>query len=155
MTTPHQEDAIATMRDVLQDDFLTLQVLRSTATEDFAAGTCRLQAVVSAEPLAAEAEIDAQGVGVVAAFFDGLRARFAPEHPSLRSLSFSSFDVRGLIEESGDGDRSSPGLLEKTPEDTIFPLEFPEIGSSLRPPYFQRNFRKSLPDPTGHGGPPP
>ena len=107
MTTPHQEDAIATMREVLQDDFLTLQVLRSTATEDFASGTCRLQAVVSAEPLAAEAEIDAEGVGVVAAFFDGLRARFAPEHPSLRSLSFSSFDVRGLIEESGDGDRSN------------------------------------------------
>lgn len=107
MTTPHQEDALTSMRDVLQGDFLTLQVLRSTATEDFAAGTCRLQAVLSAEPGDEHVAIEAEGVGVVAAFFDGLRARFAPEFPSLSSLAFSSFDVRGLFEESGEGDRSN------------------------------------------------
>lgn len=106
MNPQHQQDALAQMREVLHADLLELEVLRSQSTEDFAGGTCRLEATVSASTQEAPFEVVGDGVGVVDAFFGAMQRRFAPEHPSLSSLRFTSFAVRGLLEEGGDGARA-------------------------------------------------
>ena len=103
MNPQHQIDAMAQMREVLHADLMALEVVRSQCAEDFAGGTCRLEATVKVSTLDGPIEVVGDGVGVVDAFFGALQARFAPEHPSISSLRFTSFAVRGLLEESGDG----------------------------------------------------
>ena len=42
----------------------------------------------------------ASGVGLIDASFEALAAHFEPEYPSLRSIRFASFEVRGVLEDS-------------------------------------------------------
>lgn len=94
-----QNDAIAQMRDVLQDGFLELQIARYTLEEDLAAGVCRVQCQVclnGADPVAVEGE----GVGTIDALFNGLKRRFASEYPSLESIRFTGLFVKGLMTDS-------------------------------------------------------
>ncbi len=107
MTPQQQNDALTQMRDVLQAEFLDLEVVRSVAHEDFAGGTSRVEATLQASNGSDRVEIDGSGVGVVDAFFGALQARYAPENPSLTSIHFTSFAVRGLFEEDAEGTRTN------------------------------------------------
>lgn len=101
-TNPAQEDALAQMRDVLRGDFLALRVSAYALDEDLDAGAARVRAslvINDGEPV----EIVGEGVGMIDAFFRALMARFAPEYSSLESITFSSLQVRGLIDERTSG----------------------------------------------------
>jgi hypothetical protein len=95
-----QQDAIARMRDVLQDEYLTLSVEQYQASEDFAEGRCTMQCTVLESPGGRRLAVEGRGVGLIDAFFAGLIAQYSADHGSLASLRFSSFSVRGLMAES-------------------------------------------------------
>ena len=101
MTTPqHQEDAQRQMRDALQDEFLEMRVASYVLSEDLESGHARVSCdlrVGNADPI----EVTGEGVGVIDAVFAALKNRYAPEYPSLDSIRFSSFSVRGLMDDSG------------------------------------------------------
>lgn len=90
------------MREVLGDDFLRLS-FSHYRLEATAGGPSMLTCEVVEEPPQRTFTIAGEGVGLVDAFFRGLCERYRQEHPSLETIRFSSFSVRGLIRnESGD-----------------------------------------------------
>ena len=94
------------MRDVLQDDFLKLIVTDYNLAENLAEGRCHIECNVVEQPGDRRLPISGDGVGLVDAFFAGLCSRYHAEHPSLKSIRFNSFSVRGLISESDNGQAS-------------------------------------------------
>lgn len=93
-----QERMIALMKEILQDDYLELSVRLYSLTESLEdeEGLCRLTCnLVNAD--GTEMTVESEGVGVIDALFSGLRARLAGDYPSLKSIRFSQFDIKGLI----------------------------------------------------------
>lgn len=95
-----QEDALSRMREVLQDDLLTLTVSGVSMQEDFEHRRCAVSCVVREQPGDRALAIEATGVGLIDAFFAGLGAHYAGDHPSLSTLRFTGFEVRGLMADS-------------------------------------------------------
>jgi len=85
------------MREVLSDEFRTLEVRRYSIEEDFRDGHCTVRCQGVESPGEREFEVNGKGVGMLDAFFSGLRDRYQGEFPSLASIRFSSFSVRGLM----------------------------------------------------------
>ncbi|MGH1344966.1 MAG: alpha-isopropylmalate synthase regulatory domain-containing protein [Nannocystales bacterium] len=85
------------MREVLSDEFRTLEVRRYAIDEDFGDGHCTIRCEAVESPGQREIEVNGKGVGMLDAFFSGLRERYQGEFPSLASIRFSSFSVRGLM----------------------------------------------------------
>lgn len=123
--TQKQDKMITLMREILQDDLLQLSVRLYTLSESFEEEeplcrlTCHLQNADGTE-----LTVESKGVGVIDALFNGLRDRLADEYPSLRSIRFSQFDIRGLISVE-DGPSTSKAKAEATvgilnSEDTEF-----------------------------------
>ncbi len=95
--------SLGKMREILQEDFMTVSVLAYEIREELADGLCRVRCEL--KEVAASMDdnfvtIEGSGVGLVDAFFDGLANRYRGEHPSLGSIRFSSFAVRGLMSEA-------------------------------------------------------
>lgn len=99
---PAQERALVQMRDVLQDDFVEFRVTAYELTEDFETGRAEIRCHVCVNG-APPFDVVGEGVGMIDAFFNGLKARFAPEYPSLESIRFTEFSIRGLVGESRAG----------------------------------------------------
>ena len=91
-----QERMISIMREILQEDYLSIHINSFTAREEFDAQrsqmSCALE-LADGRSLAIEGE----GVGTIDALFNGLKDRLADDFPSLRSIEFAEFSVRGLI----------------------------------------------------------
>lgn len=85
------------MRTVLGDDFLTLEVSDYTLRESFDEEYCVVVCHVTENPGARRFSVEGKGVGMLDAFFSALCARYQQEHPSLESIRFTHFDVRGLM----------------------------------------------------------
>lgn len=98
--THQQTNALARMRDVLQEDFLTLELHRYTLREDLLENQLTFDGVIAMSPTGQILEVNGVGVGLIDAFFNALVTRFAAEHSSLDSLTFTSFAVRGLMQET-------------------------------------------------------
>lgn len=98
------------MREVLGDEFLTLSFsdYRLEATHG---GPSVIRCTVIENPGDRRLVIEGEGVGMVDAFFRGLCARYQQEHPSLETIRFSSFSVRGLTREAS-GERASDAKAE-------------------------------------------
>lgn len=96
------EEALARMRDVLQEDFLTLRIQGYQLNEDFVASTARIMCTVEEGDGEVRFGIESEGVGLIDALYKGLQQRYADEHPSLRYIRFTSFQVRGLMNESAN-----------------------------------------------------
>lgn len=93
-----QNKMIALMREILQDDYSELSVRHYTLDESFdeEAPTCRLTCLLRSEN-GTEITVESDGVGVIDALFNGIRDRLADDYPSLKSITFSQFNIRGLI----------------------------------------------------------
>jgi hypothetical protein len=85
------------MREVLSGDFRTIEVRRYVLEEDFHDGHCTIRCEAVESPGARAFEVKGKGVGMLDAFFSALRERYQGEFPSLASIRFSSFSVRGLM----------------------------------------------------------
>lgn len=83
------------MREILQDDYLGLKVEAYTMREELEAGTCKIACELrrGKDKIVAEGE----GVGMIDALFAAMKTWLAEDYPSLKSIDFSQFNVRGLL----------------------------------------------------------
>lgn len=91
-----QERMISIMREILQDDYLHVNINHFTAREEFDAQRCLMSCALELAD-GRTLSIEGEGVGMIDALFNGLKDRLAGEYPSLRSIDLAEFAVRGLI----------------------------------------------------------
>ena len=127
------QDAIHLMQDALQESFLTLAVERIQLEESFLEDRCRVTFEVVESPSDARYAIEADGVGIVDAFFAGLKRRYAQEHPSLQSLKFSRFEVRGATADQHDSSaraEAEVGIRNSYGTEFLFRADTPSVNRS-------------------------
>lgn len=110
---PVQADALKTMREVLSEDFRTFEVRRYRLEEDFGDEHCTIACEVVENPGERAFEVAGRGVGMLDAFFSALRKRYQGEFPSLETIRFSSFAVRGLMGDA-NGEQATDAKAEAT-----------------------------------------
>ena len=93
-----QEQMIATMQEVLQEDYLHMSVKTYTVTEDLEEGTCRISCELRHQDNGERMVVEGEGVGTIDALFNAIKTQLAEEYPSLRSIRFSQFTIQGLME---------------------------------------------------------
>jgi hypothetical protein len=127
------QQALHLMQDALQEAFLTLRVDRIELRESFTEDRCDVSFEVVESPSGVRAQVDASGVGIVDAFFQGLKRRYATENPSLQSLRFSRFHVRGAVSEQHNSDaraEAEVGILNSYGTEFVFRAESPSVNRS-------------------------
>lgn len=92
-----QEEAVSLMKEILQDEMLDLEVEAYTLKESFKENRCEICLSVRDRTSGDLRNVEGAGVGIVDATFQGLKARFSDDYPSLDSISFSAFNVKGLM----------------------------------------------------------
>ena len=107
-----QSRMISLMKEILQDDFVHMEVKSYHVTESLDEDTCRISCHLVHED-GTDLTVEGQGVGTIDAFFNGLKMRLSDEYPSLKSILFSQFNIRGLIS-SEDGASGSQAQAEAT-----------------------------------------
>lgn len=110
MTQTNQEQMIGIMKEILQDDYTEFDVKMYSITERLETESlCRFNAsLLNAN--GNELLVEGEGVGSIDALFNGLKQRLGDEFPSLKSLTFSQFNIRALL----TADRSSKAEAEAT-----------------------------------------
>jgi hypothetical protein len=108
-----QERSLSLIKEILKDKFLDLTMVGYEMREDFdsseARVVCRVRDVRSGDTQT----IEGQGVGVIDAFFHGLKARLADRYKSLETIRFTGFTVKGKMD-TGRAPASSDALAEVT-----------------------------------------
>lgn len=101
-----QEKMRGLMQEILQDEFMDLDVESYSVDEKFQEQKCRIRCQMTiGDDDNGRMEVSGEGVGTIDALFSALRAELAEDYPSLKSISFSEFTIRGLL--SSEGDRAS------------------------------------------------
>jgi len=87
------------IRDVLKETYLGLDITHIALVEDIAGGAgSRVDVTLrEARDDTRERSISGKGVGIVDALYHGLVQHYAPEYPSLRTITFTGFDVTGRM----------------------------------------------------------
>ncbi len=108
MTMIHKQEEMAEkMRDILGDKLLVLQAIAYQLDEDFDTNVARIKLkLVDVNDKNRVVVVEGQGAGLVDACFNGLLGAFADEHPSIKSISFRNFTVKGLMS-TGDTRRAN------------------------------------------------
>lgn len=83
------------IREILGEDYLALRVDRYTFEEDVRTNRGRIRCELRHDGSGQPEVIEGEGVGIIDAFFHGLKAHFARSCPSLQSIQFVSFGIRG------------------------------------------------------------
>ncbi|MBI5481079.1 MAG: hypothetical protein HY906_19635 [Deltaproteobacteria bacterium] len=108
-----QERCLALMKEILRERFLDLAMVGYELREDFDASEARIVCRVRDVRTGETQVIEGQGVGIIDAFFHGLKARLAGRYKSLDTIRFSGFTVRGKMD-TGRAPASSDALAEVT-----------------------------------------
>lgn len=95
-----QEEALSRMREVLQEDLISLSVAGVRIDEDFEKNRCAVVCTVVETPAGTSMGVESDGVGLIDAFFNGLRLRYETQWPSLNTIRFTGFQVTGLMADS-------------------------------------------------------
>lgn len=93
---PKQDAMVSKMKEILQEGYLQLHVSAYTVNELLDEGRCTLNCVLhdqDQQPM----HVEGEGVGTIDALFNGLKTMLAGQYPSLNSISFSQFSIRGLM----------------------------------------------------------
>lgn len=102
-----QVEMLEKMRDILGDDFLVLKALAYQLDEDFDTGQSHIRLkVVNESNKNTVLVFEGEGAGLVDACFHGLLAAFAEQYPSLKSITFQDFSVKGIMT-TGDASHSN------------------------------------------------
>ncbi len=109
----NQKKMRSLMEEILQDDYMELEVETYRLEESFVEGQCRIHCQMKALNDEGPVEVSAQGVGTIDALFAALKAYLAEDYPSLRSIEFSQFGIQGLISNE-DGVASAKSEAEAT-----------------------------------------
>lgn len=92
-----QQEAFALMREVLQEDLLQLNGESYKLEESLTDNSCNVFLDVRNPHRDEVFQIEGTGVGLVDAVYRGLKARLAKEYPSIESIEFVSFEVKGIM----------------------------------------------------------
>lgn len=92
-----QKSMIGLMKEILQEDYVAFSVKNYSISEQLNnASLCRLNAcLINAD--GSDFVVEGEGVGSIDALFNGLIKRLADEYPSVRSISFSQFEIKALL----------------------------------------------------------
>jgi len=93
-----QERLLQLCKEILRDDYVVLKILRYEIREDLETGESGVTCVIRDSASGGEYTITGSGVGGIDAFFHGLKAHFAREHLSLKTISISDFRARAQME---------------------------------------------------------
>ena len=108
-----QERSLRLMKEILKERFLDLAMVGYEMREDFDANEARIVCRVRDVRTGETQTIEGQGVGIIDAFFHGLKARLADRYKSLETIRFTGFTVKGKMD-TGRGPASSDALAEVT-----------------------------------------
>jgi hypothetical protein len=112
-----QSDIHNSVRDILGDDYMQLQVTRYSLTEDLATGRAAIATQLLRVGQGPLRSIEGEGVGLVDALFKGIQAALVEEFPSLAHIHFSAFAVSADFRNARAGSRSdAPGTVRATVE---------------------------------------
>lgn len=136
MQDEKQQEMISKMKEVLQDDYLHLEVDSYTLSEDLDEESCTIQCKLRRVDDSAFT-VEGQGVGAIDAFFAALRDRLADDYPSLKSIRFSEFKIEGLLS-SDVGPRQTTkaeaeatvGILNSEGKEFVFKSTAPSVSRS-------------------------
>jgi hypothetical protein len=95
-----QEDALVQMREVLHENYRELKVESYRLDENVADEQATILSRIRIEPGGRTIGIEGSGNGLIDAFFNAARDRFASEYPSLKNIRFTTFRARGLLREA-------------------------------------------------------
>jgi hypothetical protein len=86
------------MRDILGEEYVTLKILSYRLEEDLETEHARIscQLVNGTQPQAVR-QVEGEGRGLLDACFHSLLNSLAEEYPSLKTISFKDFSVKGLM----------------------------------------------------------
>jgi hypothetical protein len=108
-----QERSLALMKEILKERFLDLAMVGYEMREDFSGNEARIVCRVRDVRTGETQVIEGQGVGIIDAFFHGLKARLADRYKSLDTIRFIGFTVKGKMD-TGRDPASSDALAEAT-----------------------------------------
>ncbi len=98
MNASKQQEMIGTMKEILQESYLHMSVRSYTVREDFEGeGECRISCALVHQDSGEEFVLEGEGVGTIDAFFSAIKTRLADDYPSLHDVTFSQFEIRGLL----------------------------------------------------------
>lgn len=129
---PKQEKMISLMKEILQEDYVHMAVKSYHASESLEERTCRITCHLVQDD-GTELTVEGTGVGTIDAFFNGLRDRLADDYPSLKSILFSQFVIRGLISADHPDDptkaeaEATVGILNSEGQEFIFKTVAPSV----------------------------
>ncbi len=114
-TQYEQEEMLERMRDILGEDFMVLKAVAYHLEEDFDTGQAHIRCkLINISNDNEVMNVEGSGSGLVDACFHGLLARFAEHHPSLRSISFKDFEVKGLMSTGNEDKANAEAQVELT-----------------------------------------
>lgn len=95
----HRHRATHSMiRDVLKDAYLGLEVEQIEMTEVVGSGGTDVRVKLRETGDASrELTLEGRGAGIVDALYHGLISHYAPEYPSLKTIKFTGFEVKGRM----------------------------------------------------------
>ena len=104
-TIPNQ--MTATMREILQQDYLSYRVLSYTLREDLTRGISRISCELEEQTGGEKLGVEGEGLGMIDALFHALKRSFSETYASLEHIRFSEFRVEGLMERLTDAPEAS------------------------------------------------
>ncbi len=92
-----QSDMLEKMRDVLGEEYVVLKIVGYQLDEDFETSVARIHCKLVEESTHNVTTIEGKGSGLVDACFHGLMGTLAETYPSLRTITFQDFLVKGIM----------------------------------------------------------
>src|ERR1700753_3536400 len=92
----HQHETELLMRELLGEDYVTFGATTLTLEENFESERVRVRCEVKNGGGTKHA-ISGEGVGLIDAFFSGLKARLSEQYPSLKTIVFADFSVKADV----------------------------------------------------------
>lgn len=136
MREEKQQEMIGKMREILQEDYLELEVSEYRLSEDLSSEACQIHCTLE-DAEGSTYEVEGRGVGAIDAFFAALRDHFADDYPSLKSIRFSEFKIEGLISSEVGPDQTTKaeaeatvGILNSEDREFIFKSKAPSVSRS-------------------------
>jgi len=133
MQREQQQNMVGKMKEVLQEDYLELEVSSYQLTEDLSEETSRIDCTLS-EAEGTTFQVEGTGVGAIDAFFAALRTHFADDYPSLKTIRFSKFKIEGLMSSDVGPDETTKaeaeatvGILNSEDRELIFKSTAPSV----------------------------
>ncbi len=107
----HRSSTLEMIKNVLQDDYINLNVKRYELSEDVGNSPCSVVVELERGAGGPSEVIQGTGVGFVDALYHGLSAHYAREYPSLSTITFTGFEVEGHMNTSeGQGADAECGV---------------------------------------------